>query len=69
MAIENLKCLFCDGELAWDSDSNASDSFGEYEEDDTAVVTYYHCEKCGRDYEICEPPREERESTYKDYWK
>ena len=63
-----MKCLFCGGDLAWDSDANASDAFGEYGEDDSAVVSYYHCVTCGRDYEICEPRKEDRETIYKDFW-
>lgn len=64
----HLKCPFCDGDLIWGSDSDASDVCGEYEEDDAAVVSYYLCSRCGRDYEIFEPRREDREGAYKEYW-
>lgn len=40
-----------------------------YEDDDTAVVSFYHCSKCGRSYEITEPNKEERDSEYAAYWK
>lgn len=65
---EGFKCLFCGGDLCWDSDTNASDIYAEYSEDDSAVVSYLHCLKCGRSYEVCEPNEEERESIFKDYW-
>ena len=41
---------------------------GEYDDDDEAVVNYFHCLHCGRDYEIVDPVREEREKNYTDYW-
>ena len=66
--MENLKCPFCDGDLIWSSDANASDVSDEYQEEDTAVVSYYLCSCCGRDYEIFEPNKEAREGQYKDYW-
>ena len=66
--MENLKCPFCDGDLHWSSDANASDTYSEYEGDDEAVLSFYKCAKCGRDYEICEPTKEEREGEFKDYW-
>ena len=65
---DGFKCLFCGGDLSWGSDSNASDVSAVHSEDDTAVVSYYTCMRCGRDYEIVEPPKEEREGQYKDYW-
>ena len=67
-SMEELKCLFCDGQLCWDSDENANNVFAEYDETDSAVVHFYHCLKCGRSYEICEPVKEERRTTYKEYW-
>lgn len=39
-----------------------------YEDDDTAVVSFYHCKRCGRDYEIAEPCEEERNGEYSSYW-
>ena len=68
MENEGLKCLFCGGDLIWDSDTDAQERYADYEEDDAAVVSYYPCSKCGRDYEIAEPRREERETEYKEYW-
>lgn len=55
-----MKCLFCGGELCWNSDYDV--------EGDDGIISSYTCMKCGRDYEITDPPREERETTYKDYW-
>lgn len=63
------KCYFCGGELIWDSDANAGDFLSEFDDDDDAVVQFYHCSKCGRSYEIVDPVKSERETTYLDYWK
>lgn len=64
----NFKCIFCGGDLIWGSDFNAYEVSCNYTEDDSAIASYYTCQKCGRSYEVIEPPKEERETTYKDYW-
>ena len=61
-------CPFCGGRLVWDSDENANVIHSEYGEDDTAVVSFYHCSNCGRDYEISEPCEEERNGEFARYW-
>ena len=63
------KCYFCGGELIWGSDANARDFLSEFDDDDDAVVYFYHCSKYGRSYEIVDPVKSERETTYLDYWK
>lgn len=63
-----MKCPFCKGDMIWGSDANASDICDDYSETDTAVVSYYTCSRCERDYEIFEPPQEERTGQYKEYW-
>lgn len=63
-----LKCLLCDGELVWDSDANLEDVSSEAFENDGGVVSYYTCSKCGRSYEISDPVKIERETTYREYW-
>ena len=68
MEKEGLKCLFCGGDLCYESDGMANEVFAEYLDDDTAVISYYHCLNCGRSYEICEPNKEERQGDYKNYW-
>ena len=65
--MENFYCYFCGGELVWDNDENLEAIGGE--EDDEGVVTFWHCKCCGRDYEIADPPKEERETSYRDYWR
>ena len=65
---DTLICPLCGGALQWDSDQNAADVCDGYDENDTAVISYYTCGKCGRSYEICDPPKKERENEYKDYW-
>ena len=68
MKEEKLRCLFCGGELIWDSDANIEDVHCDAQDGDGGVATYYTCSKCGRSYEICDPIKEERETIYKDYW-
>lgn len=69
LRMSDIRCFICGEDLIWDSDVNAHEVFAEYGDDDSAAMSYYHCPKCGRSYEVCEPCREERESTYKEYWK
>ena len=65
-----LKCIICGGDLCWDNDFNASDVYGEDEvdENDPAIISYMHCICCGREYQISDPLREERETIYSNYW-
>jgi DNA-directed RNA polymerase subunit RPC12/RpoP len=60
------RCPICGGELCWESDFNAEEVLGR--DDDGGIVSYYHCMNCGREYEISDPVKEERETTYKKYW-
>ena len=64
----NLKCPFCDGDLIWNSDCDVQELCDDYDEDDTAIASYYLCSRCGRDYEIIEPKEEDRMGEYKEYW-
>lgn len=46
-----MECLFCSTELIWDSDFDAKEvDEDEYEGDDSAIVSFYTCPKCGRKY-------------------
>lgn len=69
MEQEGLKCLFCGGDLCWDSDAMAQDTYGDYTGDNVAEIHFLHCLNCGRDYEIADPNEEERCTSYKEYWK
>lgn len=62
-----MKCLFCGGELCWNNDFTRDDTFADGEE--KSLVSTYTCLECGRDYEITEPTQEEKNTTYKEYWK
>ena len=42
---------------------------GDYADDDTALVMYFDCPKCGRNYEIRDPRKEERETLYSEFYK
>ena len=61
-------CVICGGHLAWDSSADAAECYGEFEGDDEAVINFFHCLRCGRDYEIVDPVKEEREKNYAEYW-
>lgn len=65
---KNLKCPFCGGDLIWGNDFEACDLYDYYSEDDGAIVSNYKCSLCGRNYDVYEPRKDERETTYKDYW-
>lgn len=62
-----MNCLFCGAPLVWEDNTDCS-NFGDYDDDDTAVISSLHCPKCGRSYEIWDPPQEKRENEYKEYW-
>ena len=68
MEANKATCIFCGGELSWDSQGMCNEASSDYEGDNEAVVHFLHCRKCGREYEIYDPPLDEREGDYKDYW-
>lgn len=66
--LTDAKCIFCGGELSWDGQEDASQISFNYADDNTAIVHYLGCRKCGRDYQIIDPVKEERENQFKEYW-
>lgn len=67
--MELIICPTCGtANLHWLNDEKASDSY-DYDVTDDALTHHYTCSKCGTDVVVIEPPREERENEYKDYWK
>lgn len=63
-----MSCYFCGGQLIWNTDENTCDVYcGEYDEDDDGIVSVWTCSRCGRMYEIIDPPREMK-SDYPEYW-
>ena len=63
--MNNFKRFYCGADIVWDSDSNIVE---EEELDDAGVVSYYHCTRCGRSYEISDPFISEKETIYRNYW-
>lgn len=61
-----MECLFCRGELCWNSDFTRDEVFSDG--DESGIVSYYTCMRCGREYEISEPTEEEKNTMYSDYW-
>lgn len=66
--LTDAKCIFCGGDLSWDGQEEACLKSFNYGGDDAAMVHYLRCRKCGRDYEIIDPVKEERENQFKEYW-
>ena len=62
------RCYFCGNELILDDSQMCADVNIDYEGDEEAMVHFSHCPKCGRSYEIFDPPKEEREKYYDEYW-
>lgn len=62
-----MNCFRCGAELAWQNDEMLCDVSSFHEDDDEAVVSFYHCPKCGASYEIADCPKEERPNY--EYWK
>lgn len=65
----NDKCPFCGGQLSHDGEEAVGSWREGYEGDDEALIHYMRCRKCGRDFEVFDPTKEERETDYKEYWK
>ena len=63
-----MTCPYCGGRMIWGSSCMANERVDGYEDEDTAVIDYYRCDTCGRDYEIVEPNETERETEYRAYW-
>lgn len=63
-----FKCVLCGGPMIWDSCATANEISDNYEDDDDASVWYFHCSKCGCDYEVFEPNKNERQTTYREYY-
>jgi hypothetical protein len=52
-----------------DSDTLACEIYSSsYNENDDAIVGFYRCTKCGREFEVSDPSEEERNCDYADYW-
>ena len=62
------RCYFCGNELILDDSQMCADVNVDYDGDEEAMVHYSHCPKYGRSYEIVDPPKDEREKYYDEYW-
>lgn len=61
-------CPLCGGELTWNSCAMRSQLSDDCTDDDPAMVYYYRCLRCGRNYEIVDPTKDERDGDYSAYW-
>ena len=50
---DRLKCPFCEGEMIWQGEGNASSI--DINAEDTDVSSNYICDKCGRHFEVFKP--------------
>ena len=66
--MKTKNCFFCSEEVRWNSDANANEILAGYDEDDTAVVSFFTCPRCGRSYRVADPSQEERENEYREYY-
>lgn len=64
---KTMVCPLCGGELINKGEDVAQDIDAKYKNDTEAMVTYLHCQQCGRDFNVFDPTEEERQSI--DYWK
>ena len=62
------RCYFCGNVLIQDDSQMCADRFDDYKGDKLAMVHYSHCPKYGRSYKIVDPPKDERDRDYKEYW-
>jgi transcription elongation factor Elf1 len=50
---DKLKCPFCNGEMIWQGEGNASSI--DINASDTDISSNYICDKCGRHFEVFKP--------------
>lgn len=68
MKTDKQHCFFCGGELIFDTQYMVKDIDESYDGDEEAIDYAYHCPRCGRAYKITDPPKDEREISYRTYW-
>ncbi len=66
--LSEQRCIFCGGKLSFDGQELVGTWRKGYGGDKTAMLHYIRCKECGRDYEVFDPTKEERENDYKEYW-
>lgn len=66
--MKTKNCFFCGEEVRWNRDANANEILTGYDEEDTAVVSFFTCPRCGRSYRVADPSQEERENEYREYY-
>lgn len=50
----------CGTELIWNSSEDGQNVSERYTEDDSAVINFYSCPKCGTSVEVYDPTEEEK---------
>lgn len=68
MIQDTLTCPFCGGQLSAQGQNPAWKEKWTYGADQRALVRWFACTKCGRDFEVCDPIEKDREETFNEYW-
>ena len=68
MIKNELVCPICGGKLYAQGSNPAIKEKWNYGEDPRAVMHWFSCGKCGRDFDVLDPLKEDREDAYKEYW-
>ena len=63
-----MKCPICGGKLCSQGQNPALKERWNYCSDNRAVMHWFSCSKCGRDFDVLDPLEEDRNNTYKEYW-
>jgi len=61
------KCIICGSKLEHQQTDMAADIDPRYDGDHVAMIYKFRCPVCGRDYEVCDPMEDERQTL--DYWR
>ena len=68
MIPKELFCPICGGKLQEQGVTPAASVHFRYSSDQEAVIRSYSCEKCGRDIDMLDPMKEDRDGVYSAYW-
>ena len=68
MIPKEMKCPICGGTLYNQGQNAAMKEKWNYGSDNRAVMHWFSCGKCGRDFGVCDPLEEDRNDSYKEYW-
>jgi len=68
MIPKEMKCPICGGKLYSQGQNPAMKEKWNYGSDNRAIMHWFSCGTCGRDFDVCDPLEEDRNDAYKEYW-